>query len=198
MWSRQWDSALPEVLHTYLQFPKRQWKWNLLAYLQSVAKQGSLEYIQNPIITFTHFTFVSLPRFNSRGAQAETSAPNKAHRFPTVTFLFREIEAGNITAIPPSYCTFLIRIIRTQQCMVGPVVFEGHFSNLKFKGNTTLWRGHCRMPGIPLICQNQHCPSHQLNGFRTFWPPLSPWISGPKPLKHTAKIPVFLHSCLKA
>lgn len=56
MWSRQWDSALPEVLHTYLQFPKRQWKWNLLAYLQSVARQGSLEHIQHPIITLTHFT----------------------------------------------------------------------------------------------------------------------------------------------
>lgn len=42
MWSRQWDSALPDVLHTYLQLPNRQWKWNLLEYLQSVAKQGSL------------------------------------------------------------------------------------------------------------------------------------------------------------
>lgn len=35
-------------------------------------------------------TFVSLPRFNSRGAQAETFVPNKAHRFPIATFLFRE------------------------------------------------------------------------------------------------------------
>lgn len=43
MWSKQWDSALPDVLHTYLQFPNRQWKWNLLEYLQSVAKQGSLD-----------------------------------------------------------------------------------------------------------------------------------------------------------
>lgn len=48
MWSRQCDSALPEVLHTYLQFPKRQWKWNLLAYLQSFARQGSLEQSDNP------------------------------------------------------------------------------------------------------------------------------------------------------
>lgn len=96
-------------------------------------------------------TFVSLPRFNSRGAQAEASVPNMAHRFPIATFLFREIEAGSVTAIPPSYCTFLIRIIRAQQCMVGSVVFEGHSFNLKFKGNTTLGRGHCRTPGIPLI-----------------------------------------------
>ncbi len=43
MWSKQWDSALPEVLHTYLQFPNKQWKWNLFEYLQSVAKQGSLD-----------------------------------------------------------------------------------------------------------------------------------------------------------
>lgn len=48
MWSRQWDSALPDVLQTYLQFPKRQWKWNLLAYLQSVARQGSLEGNHSP------------------------------------------------------------------------------------------------------------------------------------------------------
>lgn len=102
-----------------------------------------------------------------------------AHRFPIATFLFREIEAGSVTAIPPSYCTFLIRIIRIQQCMVGSVVFEGPFSNLKFKVNTTLGRGHCRTPGLPLIWQNQHCPSHQLNWFGTFHPPLSPWISGP-------------------
>lgn len=45
MWSRQWDSAFPDVLHTYLQLPNRQWKWNLLEYLQSVAKQGSLEAV---------------------------------------------------------------------------------------------------------------------------------------------------------
>jgi hypothetical protein len=48
MWSKQWDSALPEVLQTYLQFPKRQWKWNLLAYLQSVARHGSLEGNHSP------------------------------------------------------------------------------------------------------------------------------------------------------
>lgn len=42
MWSKQWDSALPDVLHTYLQLPNRQWKWNLFEYLQSVARQGSL------------------------------------------------------------------------------------------------------------------------------------------------------------